>query len=86
MSRLCPFIDGCPIFAYYSQNLMKDCMSNYCLGFFDACERRKLRLAGDPVPRDLMPDGTRMPESASGAPCGRTPIEADQNDEVRTVF
>ncbi|MFC1960458.1 hypothetical protein ACFLYO_07085 [Chloroflexota bacterium] len=47
---------NCPIFQYFREytQIYRDV---YCLDNFEVCQRRQLRLAGEPVPDNLLPDG-----------------------------
>jgi hypothetical protein len=57
MSENCSFIEGCPIFRYFRVSAKTVYMDMYCMGNFERCKRRKLRLAGQPVPDNLLPHG-----------------------------
>ena len=53
----CELIEKCPMFAYFSR--VAEALYNmaYCEGNHDHCARRKLRLAGEEVPVNLLPQG-----------------------------
>ena len=40
----------------------------YCQGKFENCERRKRRLAGAPVPANLLPNGAKLWDDADKPP------------------
>ncbi|GAB4478707.1 MAG: hypothetical protein Kow00124_23370 [Anaerolineae bacterium] len=78
---ICSFIYGCPVFPYFHANQMLDCMRRFCLGDYGQCERRKLRLAGEKVPADLMPDGCKME-----IPKVEIPVTQETVEEVCTIL
>lgn len=57
MAAQCEFIEGCPIYKHFRLQAQHVFRELYCEGDFAACERRKLRLAGQPVPANLLPHG-----------------------------
>ncbi len=56
--KVCPSVSACKIYAYLRMNEQLDCMRRYCLGFNENCARWQVKITGEPVPLDLMPDGT----------------------------
>ncbi len=60
MSACCEFLEKCPMFRYFRAAAKKVYQDMYCQGDFDRCERRKLRLAGQTVPDNLLPFGGRL--------------------------
>jgi hypothetical protein len=60
--RCCPFIEPCPMFKYFRKYAKVIYQNTYCLGNYEqTCARYKLRIAGKPVPPDLMPHGAMLP-------------------------
>jgi len=57
MAQSCEFVEECPIYKYFRVQARHVFMQLYCEGDFASCERRKLRLAGRPVPKNLLPHG-----------------------------
>jgi len=57
MEQRCQFISGCPIFEYFNRTAKKVYLAMYCEGDYGRCQRRRLRMAGQPVPKDLLPYG-----------------------------
>ncbi|HEC21290.1 MAG TPA: hypothetical protein ENI95_00065 [Chloroflexi bacterium] len=53
----CQFVEGCPIFKYFRRYAIKVYLEMYCEGNYERCRRRQLRLAGKPVPANLLPHG-----------------------------
>jgi methyl-accepting chemotaxis protein len=65
--QLCPDVATCPVFNRSSAGRQVDgsdraYVSRYCKGDFEACARKQLRDAGEPVPPTLLPDGNDHPE------------------------
>jgi len=60
MNRQCQFTDACPMFEYFQRSARTVYMNMYCLNFCTDCCRRQRRLAGKPVPDDLLPTGERL--------------------------
>jgi len=56
-TNACNFIDQCPMFKYFRSSAKKIYMEVYCQGDYTICRRRQLRLAGEPVPENLLPHG-----------------------------
>lgn len=62
-TTLCPNFAICPIFEPFTENAALDgYMHRYCKADFKACARKRVKDTGQPVPIDLMPDGTRTTE------------------------
>lgn len=58
---LCPNIINCPIFEVLCcGELGESYLTQFCMGRYVDCERKRLREAGGEVPLVLMPDGTRV--------------------------
>lgn len=57
MASQCEFIEPCPMFKYFNNSAKKVYAQCYCQGNYEMCQRRKLRLAGKPVPENLLPHG-----------------------------
>ena len=55
--KQCEHVEQCPIFKYFKRIAQRVYMDLYCLGDYERCERRKLRLANKPVPENLLPHG-----------------------------
>ncbi|MBI5960144.1 MAG: hypothetical protein HY866_15495 [Chloroflexi bacterium] len=56
----CEFIDGCPMFRYFRNTAKLIYQELYCNGKFTDCERRTRRMAGKPVPANLLPNGAKL--------------------------
>jgi hypothetical protein len=57
MARQCEFVEGCPMFKYFRAGARRIYLEIFCQGDFEVCHRRRRRLAGEPVPRNLLPHG-----------------------------
>lgn len=58
MKAECPYLAGCPMFKYFKLEATKQVfIIQYCRGYPDECERKKMRESGKPVPEKLLPDG-----------------------------
>lgn len=68
MPERCEFIDGCPMFKYFRRVAEKVYREMFCEGDFTACQRRELRLCGEPVPANLLPYGGKLWEDDSRPP------------------
>jgi methyl-accepting chemotaxis protein len=56
--RLCPHLVDSPVFLDLCfEDASNELILQYCLGAHEACARRQLRKAGEPVPSNLRPDG-----------------------------
>ena len=56
----CEFADNCPMFAYFDRFSETVYRLAYCEGNYTACERRKIRLAGQDVPINMLPQGNKL--------------------------
>ncbi len=68
MDQHCQFIDGCPMFKYFCRAAEVIYRQVYCEGDFESCARRKLRLDGQPVPANLLPQGVNLWEEGETPP------------------
>jgi hypothetical protein len=68
MEEHCQFLEKCPMFRYFNRTAQKVYMRVYCQGKFETCERRKLRLAAEPVPANLMPHGSKLWKDGDAPP------------------
>ncbi len=59
-TKACQFIDGCTMFEYFTRAAKAVYLNMYCNGYYADCERRKLRLEGKPVPKNLLPNGNTL--------------------------
>jgi hypothetical protein len=59
-SAICPHLEGCPVFAYFRSYVKQVYIDMYCQGEYECCARRKLRVADEEVPKDLLPTGFRL--------------------------
>lgn len=66
--QCCDFIKGCPMFAYFCRSSQIIYCTVYCQGDFATCKRRQLRLAGQPVPDSLLPQGMLLWEEGEKPP------------------
>ncbi|MBN2302910.1 MAG: hypothetical protein JXQ72_00445 [Anaerolineae bacterium] len=65
----CQYVAGCPIYKYFRRVMEKIYRETYCEGeFFTDCQRRKLRLAGELVPDNLLPHGGKLWEDDKKKP------------------
>jgi hypothetical protein len=65
----CQFVEGCPIYKYFRRIAAEITRETYCEGpYFTECARRKLRLAGQPVPDNLLPHGGKLWEDDKKPP------------------
>ena len=60
MSMKCDFIEGCPMFRYFCRSAELIYRHVYCEGDYKTCERFKLRVADQPVPENLLPQGVKL--------------------------
>lgn len=60
----CEFLAKCPVWAKFSTDTIKAIwIKNYCQGDKqDRCERKRRAAAGEPVPENLLPNGTTHSE------------------------
>ncbi len=57
----CSRIDRCPLFQQFSiKAALRVWVNQYCERDFGRCERLKLALLGQPVPRNLLPNGRML--------------------------
>ena len=67
----CQFLDGCPMFKYFRRSAQRAYVAMYCQGDYARCQRRKLRLAGKPVPENLLPFGGTLWDEGDRPPWWR---------------
>jgi len=60
MSDRCQFADKCPMFKYFDHIAEFVYRQAYCEGDYESCVRRQLRVGGDHVPENLMPQGSKL--------------------------
>jgi hypothetical protein len=60
MDHCCEYLEDCPIFKYLREFVKQAYMDMYCAGDYEKCRRRKLRVAGKPVPENLLPYGGQL--------------------------
>jgi hypothetical protein len=68
MAGQCEFIEGCQMFKYFRDYAKKVYAEFYCQGNYVSCRRRQLRLAGQPVPQNLLPHGGKLWEDGKAPP------------------
>jgi hypothetical protein len=68
MDEHCQFLDKCPMFKYFNRAAQKVYIQVYCKGNFASCARRRLRLAGEAVPVNLMPHGSKLWKDGAAPP------------------
>jgi len=56
----CENTETCPMFKYFRRVAQEVYRNLYCEGDFEICARRRLRLAGQPVPANLLPHGGKL--------------------------
>jgi hypothetical protein len=57
----CPYIDICPMFAYFTSNFSKaGYRIIYCLNKYDKCVRKPMRDRGEKTPDKLLSDGSML--------------------------
>ena len=57
----CPHMTSCPLYPLFSmQALLEIWKSTYCRADFQRCERHRASSRNEPVPADLLPNGTRL--------------------------
>lgn len=57
----CEFLEKCPIFEKFSsEGLANFWIGKYCQGKPEKCERKKLRLSNQDVPKTMLPNGTHL--------------------------
>ncbi|MBU0511030.1 MAG: methyl-accepting chemotaxis protein [Chloroflexi bacterium] len=58
---ICPNLTGCPIFERLAAaDVEHNFIQQYCKGDFEACQRKRLKDAGESVPLSLLPDGSEL--------------------------
>lgn len=72
MGETCDYLEGCPMFKYFNRVARRVYGDMYCKGDYARCERRKLRLAGRPVPENLLPYGGKLWDDNGSPPWGWT--------------
>ena len=60
MDQSCEYLEGCPMFKYFREFVKQVYIDMYCMGMYEKCRRRKLRVAGKPVPENLLPYGGKL--------------------------
>lgn len=61
----CPHVISCPMFTLFTaRDSLRVWQIHYCDGRFEGCERLRLARAGEPVPRDLLPNGKTLDHGA----------------------
>ena len=68
MDDMCQFLEGCPMFELLNRYAKTVYIDMYCRGNYARCQRRRLRVAGDMVPKDLLPYGGRLIIDEQGRP------------------
>jgi hypothetical protein len=68
MAGQCEFLDGCPMFKYFRNSAKRVYVGFYCRGKYETCRRRQLRLAGQPVPKNLLPHGGKLWDDGTTPP------------------
>ncbi|NDJ52891.1 MAG: hypothetical protein GYB68_07395 [Chloroflexi bacterium] len=56
----CDFLDGCPMFKYFSKSAQAIYAYTYCKGDFTQCARYSRRMRGEEVPPCLLPQGFNL--------------------------
>jgi len=60
METNCNFIEGCPMFKYFSESAEIIYAYFYCKDAYLSCERYKRRMKGEDVPPCLLPQGYHL--------------------------
>jgi hypothetical protein len=60
MDRGCEYLEGCLILKYLRGFEKETYVEMYCEGTYVKCRRRKLHVAGKPVPENLLPYGGKL--------------------------
>jgi hypothetical protein len=68
MEVKCQYIEGCPVYAYFCRAAEMIYRAVYCERSFKECARYRRRTAGEPVPINLLPQGTKLWEDDEEAP------------------
>ena len=55
----CAQLEACPVWANFKSDIKNIWIRNYCQGDKqERCERKRLGMSGEPVPDNLLPNGT----------------------------
>ena len=58
----CPHMDGCEMYGLFQlKGALRVWQINYCEGKYERCARYQLSCDGEKMPRDLLPNGKRIP-------------------------
>ena len=68
MEGKCQYIEGCPVYAYFCRAAEMIYRAVYCERSFKECARYHLRMAGETVPINLLPQGTKLWEDGEEPP------------------
>ncbi len=68
MQKQCEYLEACPMFHYFRRVAQKVYQEVYCQGDYVLCHRRKLRVAGEPVPKNLLPHGGKLWKDGDAPP------------------
>lgn len=74
----CAFTEKCPIFIMFCQDVQNIYLNLYCLNHYQQCKRRALRLSGQNVPPNMLPNGRMMADPDEV-------IEKANSGKIRTV-
>lgn len=67
MSDDCKYLEHCPIWAHFADDLKYEWIKAYCQGDkLSECKRKTIVDAGDKAPQELLPDGTLLPRATFG--------------------
>lgn len=60
---ICEYCNGCAVYSSFKTEFLRNLyLRRYCEGDPGSCQRRGLRVNGQPVPPDLLPDGRSLGE------------------------
>ncbi len=60
---ICPNLTVCSIFEHLiAEDAEHNYIQHYCKGDFEACQRKQIQDAGEPVPPSMLPDGSELPD------------------------
>lgn len=76
---ICSNMATCKIYNDLKSGVLAEYIRNYCVGDFQVCERYKLKATGQPVPPNLLPDGSVLPEEAK-------PEKPPMREGIRTII
>jgi hypothetical protein len=68
MEGKCQYIEGCPVYAYFCRAAEMIYRAVYCERSFRESARYRLRTAGESVPINLLPQGTKLWEDGEEPP------------------